>query len=150
MIFRSLVVCLVQVTLVGCNTLPSSKASPGKPENAIAFDRAAPSDETPALAGGAVSPAARSPAPSAPEEKSDATPAVEAPSSPTMIIRTGTASVEVDSLEPGRSAASSPIPACRADGSSCGKPRSRSRYQLSGSTTSPADFSLLAGSSSSM
>ncbi len=99
--FRSLVVCLVQVTLVGCDTIRSSKASPETPENAVAVDRTGPSDESPALAGVAASPAKRSPAPSAPEQKSDVMATVQVPSSPTMIIRTGTASVEVDSLEPG-------------------------------------------------
>jgi hypothetical protein len=99
--FRTLVACLVQVTLVGCDTLRSSKASPARLENAVAFDRTAPSDEAPALAGVAAGPAARTPAPSAPEQKSDVRAAVQVPSSPTMIIRTGTASVEVDSLEPG-------------------------------------------------
>jgi hypothetical protein len=98
--FRSLVLCLMQVTLVGCDTLRSSKASPGRLENAVAVDRTDPSDEAPALAGVAASPAARSPEPSAGEQKSDATGAVQPASSPAMIIRAGTASVEVDSLEP--------------------------------------------------
>jgi hypothetical protein len=99
--FRSLVLCLMQVTLVGCDRVRSSLDSSRKSENVVGFDRVATSDEAPALAGVAASPAARSSAPHAPEQKSDATRAVEAPSSPAMVIRTGTASVEVDSLEPG-------------------------------------------------
>jgi hypothetical protein len=98
--FRSLVVCLVQIALVGCDTVRSSKAGPGKLENAVAVDRAAPADESPALSRIAAGPPERSSAPSTPEQKSDAV-AREIPSSPTMIIRTGTASIEVDSLELG-------------------------------------------------
>jgi Domain of unknown function (DUF4349) len=98
---RSLVVCLLPVTLLGCNTLRPAKAGPGKPEKAVAFDRASPSDEAPALAGVAASPGARGPAPGTPEQKSDLPRAVDLPSSSAMIIRTGTASIEVDSLEAG-------------------------------------------------
>lgn len=97
---RSLLVCLAQITLVSCNSVRSSKEGPSNPENAVALDRAATPDEVPGLAGVAGSRPARSPAPSAPEQKSDATRAAEAPTSATMIIRMGTASVEVDSLEP--------------------------------------------------
>jgi hypothetical protein len=99
--FRSLVLCLTQVTLLGCNAVRTSKEESGRPENAAAVDQAVTSNDEPALAGGAVSRVANSPTPSAPEQKSDAGGAAGVMSSPTMIIRTGTASVEVDSLEPG-------------------------------------------------
>jgi hypothetical protein len=99
--WRSLLLCLAQVTLVGCDTARSVKTSPGTPENAVAFDRVARSDEAPTLTAGAAGPAAKSTAARAAEQKSDAMPAAQATSSPAMIIRTGTASIEVDSLESG-------------------------------------------------
>jgi hypothetical protein len=99
---RSLVACLLQVALLGCNTLRPAKAGPGKTENAVALDQASPSDEAPALATGvAASSGPRSQTPGTAEQKSDIPRAVELPSSPAMIIRTGTASIEVDSLEAG-------------------------------------------------
>jgi hypothetical protein len=99
---RSLVACLLQVGLLGCHTLRPAKAGPGKTENAVALDQASLSDEAPAVAAGvAASSGARSQAPGTAEQKSDIPRAVELPSSPAMIIRTGTASIEVDSLEAG-------------------------------------------------
>lgn len=99
---RSLVACLLQVALLGCNTLRPAKPGPGKTENAVALDQASPSDEAPALAAGvAASSGPRSQTPGTAEQKSDIPRAVELPSSPAMIIRTGTASIEVDSLEAG-------------------------------------------------
>ena len=101
--FRWLVICLLQIALVGCDTVGSSKLRMEKSENAIARDRAAAADEAPAVAGAAASPAART-AGRTSEQTSDLLAARQTQGSPTMIIRTGTASIEVDSLEPGLAA----------------------------------------------
>jgi hypothetical protein len=101
--FLSFVVCLLQIVLVGCDTVRSTKLRPEKSENATPVDRAAALDEAPTVAGSGATRPARGAGPT-PEQKSDLLTAGQAQGSPTMIIRTGTASIEVDSLEPGVSA----------------------------------------------
>jgi len=101
--FRWWVICLMQIALVGCDTVRSSKLRLEKSENAVARDRAAAPDEAPTLTGAAASPAAKSAEPRS-EQKSDLLAAGQVQGSPTMIIRNGTASIEVDSLEAGLAA----------------------------------------------
>jgi Domain of unknown function (DUF4349) len=100
--FGWLVVCLLQIALVGCDIVRPSKLRQEKPESAIAVDRAAAPNETPAVAA-ALTPPGRSTEPTR-RQKSDLLAVGQAQGSPTMIIRSGTASIEVDSLEPGLAA----------------------------------------------
>jgi hypothetical protein len=99
---RSLVVCLMQIALIGCDTVRAPKAGPERRENAVALDQAARSDEAPTLVSAVGSSPSRTAEPSAPEHKSGI--GDQWQTSPTMIIRAGTASIEVDSLDPGLTA----------------------------------------------
>jgi hypothetical protein len=102
--FGALVVCLMQITLTGCDAVHTPKAGAERRESAVVLDQTARPNEAPASADAAGSPASRNPEPSTPDQKPGILAGNQGQTSPTMIIRTGTASIEVDSLETGLAA----------------------------------------------